>query len=232
MEPLIGILVCAFSGRRQFVTDDYVKAVRLSGGIPVLIPAVFHRAAIQPYLDVCDAFLLPGGGDFTPFVFGEAPLVEIGTTNLAFDMFQIHFTEEIIKRKKPVLGICRGMQLLNAACGGTLYQDVSLQPGDTFQHMQTSQNRSDICHKVLIEQDSILREIIGDSIFTNSFHHQSICLPGENIHVCGRSEDGTIEAVEVEGLPFGVGVQWHPEAMFSSSESMRSLFFAFINSVK
>lgn len=232
MEPLIGILVCAISGRRQFVTDDYIKAVRLSGGIPFLIPALFHRAAIQPYLDVCDAFLLPGGGDFTPFVFDEAPLVEIGTTNLAFDMFQIHFTEEILKRKKPVLGICRGMQLLNAAAGGTIYQDVSLQPEPAFLHMQTSQNRSDICHKVQIEEDSILHEIFGDNVFTNSFHHQSIHLPGGNIRVCGYSDDGTIEAIEIKGLPFVVGVQWHPEAMFSTSDSMRALFSAFIKSAK
>lgn len=99
--------------QNQFVTDTYVRAVRISGGIPLLIPILPQDFPINSYLDICDGFLLPGGGDFTPFLFNEDPLPGVGQTNLSVDLFQIHFAEEILKRHLPVIGICRGMQVLN-----------------------------------------------------------------------------------------------------------------------
>ena len=117
MKPVVGILCCGFDGKNQFVTDTYVRAVRISGGIPLLIPILPQDFPINSYLDICDGFLLPGGGDFTPFLFNEDPLPGVGQTNLSVDLFQIHFAEEILKRHLPVIGICRGMQVLNAACG-------------------------------------------------------------------------------------------------------------------
>ena len=173
MKPVVGILCCGFDGKNQFVTDTYVRAVRISGGIPLLIPILPQDFPIDSYLDICDGFLLPGGGDFTPFLFNEDPLPGVGQTNLSVDLFQIHFAEEILKRHLPVIGICRGMQVLNAACGGSIYQDLSCQPGDPFLHMQTSQNRSDMWHQIFIAKDSHLHELTGDTLYTNSFHHQS-----------------------------------------------------------
>lgn len=231
MKPVVGILTCGFEEKRQFITDNYVKAIRLSGGTPLLIPALPPDYDISIYLALCNGFLLPGGGDFTPLLFDEEPMRGIGKTNLEFDVFQIHFTEEIIKTRKPVLGICRGMQVLNAACGGTIYQDLSLQPGNAFLHMQTSQNRSDVSHSVFIKKDSVLHSIFGDMIYTNSFHHQGIHLLGKEICACGHASDGTIEAIELTGYPFAAGVQWHPEAMFFNSPDMRKLFSVFINSM-
>ena len=114
MKPVVGILCCGFDGKNQFVTDTYVRAVRISGGIPLLIPILPQDFPINSYLDICDGFLLPGGGDFTPFLFNEDPLPGVGQTNLSVDLFQIHFAEEILKRHLPVIGICRGMQVLNA----------------------------------------------------------------------------------------------------------------------
>ena len=108
MKPVVGILCCGFDGKNQFVTDTYVRAVRISGGIPLLIPILPQDFPINSYLDICDGFLLPGGGDFTPFLFNEDPLPGVGQTNLSVDLFQIHFAEEILKRHLPVIGICRG----------------------------------------------------------------------------------------------------------------------------
>ena len=125
MKPVVGILCCGFDGKNQFVTDTYVRAVRISGGIPLLIPILPQDFPINSYLDICDGFLLPGGGDFTPFLFNEDPLPGVGQTNLSVDLFQIHFAEEILKRHLPVIGICRGMQVLNAACGGSRIFPVS-----------------------------------------------------------------------------------------------------------
>ena len=98
MKPVVGILCCGFDGKNQFVTDTYVRAVRISGGIPLLIPILPQDFPINSYLDICDGFLLPGGGDFTPFLFNEDPLPGVGQTNLSVDLFQIHFAEEILKR--------------------------------------------------------------------------------------------------------------------------------------
>ena len=110
MKPVVGILCCGFDGKNQFVTDTYVRAVRISGGIPLLIPILPQDFPINSYLDICDGFLLPGGGDFTPFLFNEDPLPGVGQTNLSVDLFQIHFAEEILKRHFPEsasAGVCR-----------------------------------------------------------------------------------------------------------------------------
>ena len=228
MKPVIGILACGLKDKDHFIPDSYVTALRLSGGLPLMIPVLPPDFDVCNILKLCDGFLLPGGGDFTPLIFEEAPLLGIGETNLELDVFQIHFAEEIIKLYKPVLGICRGMQLINLATGGSIYQDLSLQPGTPFLHMQTSQSRSDVSHQVFIEKESFLHTITGDSLYTNSFHHQSIHMTGENISACAHTSDGTIEAIELEGHPFAVGVQWHPEAMFFHSPAMRKLFSCFI----
>ena len=92
MKPVVGILCCGFDSKNQFVTDTYVRAVRISGGIPLLIPILPQDFPIDSYFDMCDGFLLPGGGDFTPFLFNENPLPGVGQTNLSVDLFQIHFT--------------------------------------------------------------------------------------------------------------------------------------------
>lgn len=228
MKPIIGILTCGLKDKNHFIPDSYITAIRLSGGTPLVIPALPPDFDITSILEVCDGFLLPGGGDFTPLIWEEAPLHGIGETNLELDVFQIHFTEEIIKLQKPVLGICRGMQLINLAAGGTLYQDLSLQPGTPFLHMQTSQIRSDVSHQVFVEKESLLYTITKDSLYTNSFHHQSVHLTGENVSICARTSDGTVEAIEIDRHPFAIGVQWHPEVMFFHSPAMRKLFSKFI----
>lgn len=247
MKPIIGILSCGFTENRQFVTDSYIRAIRLSGGIPVILPILPLTGTIRPfsecsdspsasdmapifspYLNLCHGFLLPGGGDFTPLLFGETPVCEIGETSLALDLFQIGFTEAALKTKKPLLGICRGMQILNAACGGTIYQDLSLQPGKAFLHMQNSRRRSDVSHLITVDSTCTLHQLTGDSIAVNSFHHQSIHTPGTQVQICARASDRTVEAIEITDHPFAIGVQWHPEAMFFTSAPMRNLFSLFI----
>ena len=183
MKPVVGILCCGFDGKNQFVTDTYVRAVRISGGIPLLIPILPQDFPINSYLDICDGFLLPGGGDFTPFLFNEDPLPGVGQTNLSVDLFQIHFAEEILKRHLPVIGICRGMQVLNAACGGSIYQDLSCQPGDPFLHMQTSEKMSMHVHTLLMAQ---LRQLKSkDSLLHLAFSGiRNPCFL--LLHVCGN----------------------------------------------
>lgn len=228
MKPVIGIMCCGLNGKQQFITDVYIRAIRLSGGYPVLIPLLPPEFEIDHYLELCHGFLFPGGGDFSPLLFDEDPVPGIGETNLDVDVFQIHFAEKVLTAKKPILGICRGMQILNAARGGSIYQNLTLQTDHPLQHMQTSQNRSDAWHKIIVTEGSLLHTLTGNVVYTNSFHHQSIHIPGEDVSPCAFASDGIIEAIEIKNHPFALGVQWHPEVMFFSSPCMRNLFTAFI----
>ena len=136
-----------------------------------------------------------------------------------------------IESRKPIFTICRGMQVLNVACGGTIYQDLEAL-GSVINHMQTSQLRKDISHKVLFTEKTKLHHYLGDFAYTNSFHHQAVDQLGKDLIVSGRAGDDIIEAIEMPSHPFVIGVQWHPECMCNSSSNMRLLFHAFIHYTK
>lgn len=228
MEPKIGIIVCGFTRDRQFVTNPYIQSVRYAKGIPVILPLVRSDRLLDEYTGLCDGFLFCGGGDITPLLFGEEPQTGNGRTDITVDLFQIRLMKRILKSRKPVLAICRGMQILSVACGGTIWQDISLIPGQTLDHMQQSASRSEVSHRIRTERNSLLREYIGSCLFVNSFHHQAVNSPGKNVAISARAQDGTIEAVEIKGHPFAIGVQWHPECMYRSSSEMRKLFHEFV----
>ena len=228
MEPKIGIIVCGFTGDRQFVTNPYIQSVRYAKGIPVILPLVRSDRLLDEYTGLCDGFLFCGGGDITPLLFGEEPQTGNGRTDITVDLFQIRLMKRILKSRKPVLAICRGMQILSVACGGSIWQDMKMIPGNVLNHMQQSASRSDISHRIRTERDSLLRRYIGSVLYVNSFHHQSVNAPGKDMLVSARAQDGTIEAIELSGHPFALGVQWHPECMYRTSPEMRSLFHEFI----
>lgn len=228
MKPAVGIVVCGFSGNRQFVTNPYIQSVRYAGGLPVILPLVRSDTLLEQYIALCSGFLFCGGDDITPLLFGKEPQNGNGRTDITLDLFQIRLMKKILACKKPLLAICRGMQVLNTACGGTVWQDLSLVPGKTICHMQQSSVRSDVSHRIRTERGSIIRNCTGTTVFVNSFHHQAVQTPGKGISVTARAQDGTIEAIEMPDLPFAVGVQWHPECMYRTAPEMRSLFHEFI----
>lgn len=228
MKPKIGIIICGLSENRQYVTDTYVQAVLRSGGLPLIIPLVKSSSAIDSYTALCDGFLFCGGNDITPLLFGQEPREGIGRTDITLDLFQIRLMKQILNTQKPVFAICRGMQILNVACGGTIYQDISLQPGETLNHMQNSSSRHEISHKITCVKGTLLHKITGSYLFVNSYHHQTIGDPGEGLIVSATASDDTVEAVEMPSHPFVIGVQWHPECMFRNSFEMRHLFAAFL----
>ena len=120
------------------------------------------------------------------------------------------------------------MQVYNVACGGTIYQDMSLQPGKPMNHMQQSYSRSEVSHRINIEKGSQLQRYIGSRLDLISFHHQSVGMLGKDLIACARAADQTIEAIEMKDHPFAIGVQWHPECMYRSSPEMRELFSEFV----
>ena len=182
-KPLIGIVVCGLSDNRQFVSNPYIQSVRYSGGIPILLPLIRSDSMLQQYLRLCDGFLFCGGNDITPLLFGQEPREGIGNTNITLDLFQIRLMKLILSSTKPVFSICRGMQIFNTACQGTMFQDIRYQPGESLDHMQRSDSRSDVSHPVRIERSSRLFSCLGRSVYVNSFHHQAIDRPGVNLKV-------------------------------------------------
>lgn len=228
MQPKIGIIVCGFTRNRQFVTNPYIQSVRYAKGIPLVLPVVRSDHLLKEYTSICDGFLFCGGDDITPLLFGEEPQAGNGKTCVAVDLFQIRLMKRILCSRKPVLAICRGMQILSVARGGSIWQDLSLIPRKTISHMQQSAMRSEVSHPIRTEKDSLLRKYIGSCLFVNSFHHQAVNDPGEDVQVSARASDGTIEAVEIRDHPFAIGVQWHPECMYRTSPEMRSLFHEFV----
>lgn len=229
MEPTIGIIICGFSGNRQFVTNPYIQSVRYSKGLPVILPLVRSDRVLAQYADLCDGFLFCGGDDITPLLFGEEPKPGGQHTNITVDLFQLRLMRKILGSRKPLLAICRGMQVLSVACGGSIWQDLSLAPGNTLDHMQHSSSRSEISHRIRTERGSRLREYIGPSLLVNSFHHQAVNAPGKDVLISARAQDGTIEAIELANHPFALGVQWHPECMYRTSPEMRTLFHEFVS---
>ena len=150
----------------------------------------------------------------------------LGKTDISTDLFQIRLMKVAIESEKPILAICKGMQVLNIACGGTLYQDLNLVEFETLNHVQTSLSRKDISHKVIFEPKSKLHQLLGPFAYTNSFHHQAVHILGKGLTVSGFTGDGIIEGIEMPSRTFVVGVQWHPENMLESTSNMKQLFHA------
>lgn len=228
MKPKIGIVTCGFLDNRQFVPDPYIHAVSCSGAIPYIIPYTPISETYIHYLSTFHGFLFCGGNDINPLLYGEEPLTDRGSTDLTLDRFHIEFMKTILKKEIPVLGICRGMQVMNLALGGSIYQDLSLRNCFTLNHIQNSRKRSDVSHYISFKKESMLYNFFQDNTSVNSFHHQCIKNPGSHVIVSATASDGVIEAIEHSHSRFAVGVQWHPECMYEDSSAMRMLFDTFI----
>lgn len=232
MRTKIGIVICGLENQRQYVSDAYIQAIKSVGGLPIVLPLIKSKTVIQEYVELCDGFLFCGGGDITPLLFGQEPATNVGKTDITLDLFQIRLMKAILEVDKPVLAICRGMQVLNVACGGTIYQDIDLVDFETINHMQNSVSRRDISHKVIFEPGTKTHKILGNFAYTNSFHHQSVDRLGKGLTVSGFTGDAIVEAIEMPSHTFVLGVQWHPENMLDSAPTMKQLFYALIRYAK
>ncbi len=236
MLPKIGITTVNLSNpgngsSRTGVGDTYINAVVRCGGLPVLIPVITDTGMLDAYVNEMDGFIFSGGIDISPCCYGENPHALLGDTSMKLDRCQIPLMQKVIAAKKPFLAICRGNQVLNVACGGTLYQDNSLHGGETFKHMQAT-DRGDGSHLVHLETGNTFYRLFGDTVWTNSYHHQSVKEIGKSLQICGCAEDGIVEAIELIDYPFGLGIQWHPEVMFQAEDSMKPLFEGLINAAR
>lgn len=216
---------------RSYVNEDYVNAVVKAGGIPIVLPIVDDLNLVHQQIESCDCIIISGGQDIHPKFYSENQHRELGFVNSRIDLYQIELARLAIEKDMPLLGICRGMQVVNVVSGGSLYQDLSELSGEVLKHVQSGR-RYEVAHKIQLESDSILNGIFGESVMVNSYHHQSLKAVGDGLRVTARAEDGIIEAVEMIDKKFVVGVQWHPEMMLAGDEGMLGLFKALVENFK
>lgn len=226
MKPLIGI-TCGQEQERLFITRYYGEAIQKAGGIPVLLPVTGDQRLFEDYEQLLDGLLLTGGDDLDPALFGEEPLRGLGPVDPERDFFELELCRRFAVSHKPVFGICRGMQVLNVAYGGTIYQDLLRQLPDSLEHRQKApKNR--VSHRVTVENSSLLRGLLKQSTLrVNSFHHQAVKDLGAGLKAVAVASDGVIEGIEREN-GFVLGVQWHPELLWQDHEEQERLFVAFV----
>jgi len=242
MKPVIGII----SGLTDISTDSpfkgckmhscvssYIDAIEKNDGIPLLIPVLknFDSDTISSILKKIDGLLIPGGIDVNPKLYNEKVSSKCGNFNDVYNIFQLSILKTAFSINLPILGICRGIQLINVSLGGSLYQDNSLRPENSIINHRCLENCQDPIHTICIKKDTLMYEIFEQtSINVNSIHHQSIKTLGHNLTVSAISEDNVIETVENKNKKFLLAVQFHPEVLRIKHPEMNKIFSAFIKS--
>lgn len=249
MKPLIGICanylsddtaglaagIGAKNQEWQMLADDYIVAIERAGGVPVILPVTKEIETLTPLLEKLDGILFSGGSDIDPDLYGEYPIFGLGFIEPRRDLHELKLAQKVLLEMNiPILGICRGMQLLTVATGGTLYQDLASQKPEGINHSVPKAIKHHSFHPVQIENGSILNSIFESvELRVNSFHHQAVKELGKGFKSTMTAPDGIIEGMEwEESNRFVVAVQWHPEMMEGQVDTVRPIFNAFIEASK
>jgi putative glutamine amidotransferase len=240
-RPVIGIptqTLHAIEGIPEALPESWVMNQRYSrvvatvGGLPVMIPLLDEEDALRAIYDRLDGVLLPGGVDLDPGTYGQAPLPTCGRLDPARDRVELAFARWAIAEGKPLFGLCRGLQIVNVALGGTLYQDIAAQRSDAIKHdcfPTAGYSRDHLAHPVTVTSGSRLDALVGTApLRVNSMHHQAVKDLAPGLVSTAVAPDGLIEAVEFPNSPFVLGVQWHPESLTERDPRMRRLVAGFV----
>ena len=232
MPPLIGITASidhrgSAYGEVYFITRRYVDAIQQAGGVPLIVPHNLNEASLRLVFEKLDGVLLSGGGDIDPAIYGEEIHPATCDIEADRDRVELALARWVVEKEKPFLAICRGIQVLNVALGGSLVQDIPAQMPDALEHSfdRDVVPREFNAHPVKVAPGSHLERLLQmDVAQVNSWHHQAIRRAGARLQITALAPDGVIEAVEVPGHRFGIGVQWHPEWLFTRQPEMMRLF--------
>ena len=232
MRPRIGVTAWHHhDGQEQweFIRDNYTRAITAAGGLPLILPIAAEPDLVADLVGTLDGLLLTGGEDVHPSFYGEAVQEKCGPIDESRDRFEIGLTKAALARELPVLAICRGMQVLNVACGGTLYQDLGYRPETEPHHTGVKENRARRIHPVRILPGTRLREILGlEEAPVTSTHHQVIREMAPGFRPAAVAPDGVLEGMEKTEDPFALAVQWHPERLALADPNQLRLFRALV----
>lgn len=229
MLPLIGVTSFFYKDREDKsningVRRNYLKAISMAGGLPIILPISDSKLEIEELISRFDGIMIPGGNDIDPCFYQEQPHPKLETVDKERDEFEIQVARLCYAVNKPLLGICRGLQAINVALGGTLIQDLESDGYDKISHSKSE-------HEVLVETNSKLFAISNsNTILVNSLHHQAIKNVAKDLFISCRSSDGVVEGIEAPNKNFYLGIQWHPEALVEKGDEISiNLFKSFIN---
>jgi len=227
MKPIIGITSKSITEKEwHYLPDEYIRAIEATGGIPILITMLESKEDIQQVATKIDGLLLSGGWDIDPKWYGEEPMWGLKRIDPKKDFLEINLTQIALDKNLPILGICRGCQMLNVVGGGTINQNVRSEKTG-IKHWQGAPDDYPT-HEIKIEKGSLLHKIVGkDSIRVNSYHHQTIKDVASGFKVSACAQDGAIEAIEHPEHEFVLGVQFHAEYLWPKYPEIRKIFAAF-----
>ncbi len=234
MKPIIGLIPLWDDERDSiWMIPGYMDLIREAGGLPIILPLTISAEDLEQMCRMCDGFLLTGGHDVDPAIYGEKANERCGAPNKRRDSLEREVFNYAVKSDVPLLGICRGIQFINAVCGGTLYQDLPSEyqndtPSEQVSHQMTAPyNRA--WHRVDIIPNSPLAEVVKrEQLMVNSYHHQAIKSLAPSLEAMATSEDGLVEAVYMPNKRFIEAVQWHPELNFRNEASSINIAREFI----
>lgn len=209
---------------------SYTEAISAAGGIPILIPLGLSEEDLWAIFGRVDGILLPGGGDVEPSIYKGRTNVSMWGIDSERDRTEIFMSRAAVDEGKPILAICRGIQVMNVALGGTLWEDIhSLVPESIDHDLPDHFPRNHLSHTITLSSGSTIAHLLDkDVTWVNSIHHQAIRDLAKDLEVTAEAPDGIIEATEISGHPFAVGVQWHPENLINDDPSMLNLFKGFV----
>lgn len=215
---------------RSAVNQQYVDAVAAAGGAPIVIPIGLGEEALQRIYRQLDGLLLPGGDDVAPRRYGQEVHPKLGLVDEARDELELTLASWALRDRLPTLGICRGIQVLAVAAGGSLYQDLPSQLEQVQSHDVREHGRDHLAHELIVDPDSRLAGILGPgNVLVNTFHHQAVLDVPSGFAVTARAPDGVVEAIEGEGDDFLMGIQCHPEGIWQTTgPQWARLFGAFV----
>ncbi len=233
MKPVIGITVRKETDKGTTflkVDANNTNAIVLSGGIPFMMALTDNEDVIDEYINMVDGIYFTGGNDISPETYGEEVTELVGTLVAERDEFEIKLYKKAEECDMPMLGVCRGHQIMNVASGGTLYQDIYAQRSNTIGHSPEKSMGENNTHTVRISEESKLHSALNTNMLaTNSIHHQAVKDVAGGYKISAVAEDGIIEGIESEKLTFALGVQWHPEDMFELCSESKMIYKALID---
>ncbi len=233
MKPIIGVMPLWDDGKESlWMLPGYMDGIGQAGGIPVVFPLSAEERDLEQLAGVCDGFLFTGGHDVSPNIYGEEPMEGVVDICEKRDAMETIVLRSAMNADKPVLGICRGIQFINAVLGGTLYQNLPTQNPTGINHRQHPPYDLPAHHVAVVKDSPLYEHLKTDQLPVNSYHHQAVKKAAPGLAAMAVSPDGIIEALYKPDRRFLWGVQWHPEFSFRTDSHSRKIFEAFVAATK